>query len=88
MEKEMIIEEIKEMLRSGLASSTITDEIHEDTSLLRDVGLDSVQLIELVVVIEAKLDLPIFNEDLNASLFDRFGSLVDFIHSKLLQRQV
>lgn len=88
MNKEMIQQKIMEMLRAGLSSSTVTEELNENTSLLRDVGLDSVQIIELIVAIEEQFDLPIFDEDLNATIFDRFGNLVDFIHSKLLQRQV
>ncbi|MNW33168.1 acyl carrier protein [compost metagenome] len=80
---ETIRTELLGLLQSGLASSTFTTVITDDTSLLQEVGLDSVQIIELIVAIEKHFKIPVFDEDISASLFDNFGDMVAFIEKKL-----
>ena len=50
---------IIQILRSELSSAEIDDQIDDKTSLLRDIGLDSVQIIEFVVALEQKFGVPI-----------------------------
>lgn len=77
---------IIQILRSELSSAEIDDQIDDKTSLLRDIGLDSVQIIEFVVALEQKFGVPIVDEELSAELFDEFGRLVRYIHTKMKER--
>ena len=83
MKREVIKVQLDHMLQFGLASSTVTVDLGEETSLLREVGLDSVQIIELIVAIEKNFNLPVFDDELNAGLFDRYGNLIDYIYQKI-----
>lgn len=54
-------------------------QINDDTSLVNDVGLDSLQLLELLVAIELTFNFKINVKRLNIDIFDRFESLVAFV---------
>ena len=51
----------------------------DTTSLLNDVGLDSMQLLELVVAIENTFGIRINTKRLKVEIFDRFDRLIDFV---------
>ncbi|WP_186375448.1 acyl carrier protein [Paenibacillus xylanexedens] len=78
--------ELGEVLSNGLASTQIQEELHDDTSLLRDIGLDSVQLIELVVAIEQRFGVAVFDDDLSPDLFDKYDRLCNYILNKVNAR--
>lgn len=68
---------------AGLAQgSAESDLVHEDTNLF-DVGIDSMNMTELVLRIEERFGLMLMPEELSAELFTRFSRLVDFIQRKL-----
>ena len=54
----------------------------EDTSLLSDLGMDSIQILELTISLEETFGL-VIGDRLNLSLFDRFGDLVDFVEQSV-----
>ncbi|MBI5638134.1 MAG: acyl carrier protein [Nitrospinae bacterium] len=56
-----------------------TSDIKDDTSLLSDVCLDSIQILELVVAIENKFKVCINTEEITLDIFDRFSDLVEYI---------
>lgn len=58
-------------------------DINDDTSLLNDVGLDSIQILELVVAIENRFKLCINTEEISLDIFDRFSDLVEYIGAKV-----
>lgn len=53
----------------------------EETSLLNDVTLDSLQLLEFVVAIEKSFGFTANTKRLNIDMFDRFGRIVDFVQA-------
>lgn len=57
--------------------------VRDDTSLLKDLALDSIQLLELIVAIENQFQIQVSNEDLSIDVFDRFSLLVDFVEARL-----
>ncbi len=65
----------KEFASLQIDVSRITDE----TSLLNDVGLDSLQLLELVVAIENAFCFKVNTRRLDVDIFDSFGALVTFV---------
>ena len=68
---------------SGLAQgNSESDLVNEDTNLF-DVGIDSMNMTELVLRIEERFGLMLMPEELSADIFTRFSRLVDFIQRKL-----
>ncbi len=78
-----------ELVRTGLLNILSSTEfgslqidvsqINDDTSLVNDIGLDSLQLLELVVAIENTFSIKINTKRLDIDIFDRFGALVEFV---------
>lgn len=58
--------------------------ISEDSNLY-ELGLESLNVVELLSQLEAAFGITIDVEDLSADLFSRFGSLVEFIQNKVAQ---
>lgn len=85
----VMIEDIEYQLKTLIKEICPTVEIAElnkDTSLLRDIGLDSVQIIELVVTMEEHFKIPIVDDNLSADLFDRFEELLLCVQQKVQMR--
>jgi acyl carrier protein len=59
-------------------------EIDEETSLLNDAALDSVQLLEFIVAMERAFGFRVNTKRLKIDVFDRFGDVVDFVHAAVL----
>lgn len=78
-------EEIKARLIGILTSPEFTSlqvdvqELTEDTSLMNDLMLDSLQLLELIVAMENTFGFRADTKKLALDLFDRFGHVVDFV---------
>ncbi|HVG17914.1 MAG TPA: acyl carrier protein [Blastocatellia bacterium] len=85
MEREQIRGGIVDILTSKDFSSLQIDasSIDDDTSLLNDIALDSIQILELIVAIENRFQIRINTKRLNIDVFDRFSDLVDFVDSNL-----
>jgi len=81
----MLQEDIKNQILDVLSSKNLmslqidTSRISDDTSLLIDVGLDSIQILELIVGIERKFNFNICADDLDLEIFDNFRKLVNFV---------
>lgn len=85
MNKVQIIEKIKMLLKSNqfMSMREKIDSIDESTSLINDLALDSIQIVELIVGIENEFDFTCSYNELSLDMFDRLGELVDFIDNKL-----
>jgi acyl carrier protein len=55
----------------------------EDETNLYELGLESLNVVQLLTQIEMTFDVTIDVEDLSAELFSRFGTLVAFVHRKI-----
>lgn len=55
----------------------------EETSLLNEIALDSLQLLEFIVAIENSFSFKIKTNRLNVDIFDRFGDVIDFVQENL-----
>ena len=49
----------------------------------KDLGFDSIMMIELIVEIEEEFDIEIDDEDLVFEEFDHFSSLVEIVDKQL-----
>ena len=75
-----VSETVKTCLLSVLGSTLSTDLIVDDTNLF-DVGVDSMNMTDLLLQLEQRFGFTLAPEDLSADLFLRFGNLVSFVES-------
>ncbi|HDR9483129.1 TPA: acyl carrier protein [Burkholderia aenigmatica] len=75
-----VSETVKTCLLSVLGSTLSTDLIVDDTNLF-DVGVDSMNMTDLLLQLEQRFGFTLAPEDLSADLFLRFGNLVAFVES-------
>lgn len=85
MTREQIKMKMKEILKCEefMSLSNIVDDITEGSSLINDLALDSIQVLELIVVMEKSFGFVCEPNELNIDLFDNFGALINFIEGKL-----
>ncbi len=74
-------------LRAMLTDHHPIDGSIEQDTLLADLGLDSLDTIELVTEIEDKFDIVIPDEDITESLVTNVGQVVNYIEEKLKERK-
>lgn len=75
--KEIVIDELVNV--SGMEASSMT----EDTHLENDLGLDSIDGVELVVNLEKSFGISIFDDDLSDIKEKTVRDLVEFIETKI-----
>ncbi len=74
--------EIKELIISTLNLEDISaNDIEDDAPLFRDgLGLDSVDAIELMVMLDNKFKIKLENADAAKTVFTSVNSLTDFVN--------
>lgn len=77
------MEKIKELLAEILSENTpvSADEIDENASLLDEVGLDSLQLINFILRVEDEFDIEIDFENLDQDHLASVKAFADFVKS-------
>lgn len=75
--KEIVIDEL--VNASGMEASSMT----EDTHLENDLGLDSIDGVELVMNLEKSFGITIFDDDLSDIKEKTVRDLVEFIETKI-----
>ena len=58
------------------------DEVNNESSLINDLNLDSLQIMELITQMETEFDLELDDEDLDFEHFSTIDSLAAFVNSK------
>jgi acyl carrier protein len=82
-EKNSIKERIKEVLLEDLDANLEVADLKDDLSLYEDgVGLDSISIVNLIVMIEKKFNISLEEEDLNEELFKSINHLTDVVYTK------
>lgn len=84
MEREDILLKLKEILSGdeGLVLEEVISDMTEETSLIEDFVMDSLQILNFIVLIENKFNFVCSENELNLDMFDRVGDLIDFIIRK------
>lgn len=90
MNRKKIFETIKEILlgEEGLVLEESIENMSEETSLIQDLVMDSLQILNLIVLIESKFDFVCMEEELNLDMFDKIGGLIDLIENKCKNKEV
>ncbi|MEI7296299.1 acyl carrier protein [Paraburkholderia tropica] len=78
--REDIATTIKTCLLASIGSTLDTTLISDDTNLF-DLGVDSMNMTELLLQLEQRFGFTLAPEDLSSDLFVRFGNLVSFVQS-------
>ena len=80
MERDALRSEVKELLASGLRLQVAAADIPEDSPIFGDtLGLDSIDALELVVLVEDRFHVSIPDEEVGRRAFGSLNALVDFI---------
>jgi acyl carrier protein len=85
METKEIFERLKKLLNEGkfMSIGSVSEKIDHNTSLISDLALDSIQIIELIIAIEKEFDISCDAEELNLSMFDNIDDMVKFVEQKV-----
>jgi len=85
MDKNNLIKELKDLVIESLELDDVNpEEIDENKSLLDDdLGLNSIDLLELTVALEKKYNIKIGNAETAQKAFESFNTLAQFIIDKL-----
>jgi acyl carrier protein len=81
---DVIIDQLKDILVKKLDVNLEYNDIDENASLYEDgLGLDSIAIVELIVLIEKDFSISIEDEELNVDLFKSLNTLAGFVRQKL-----
>jgi len=85
MEYDVIKLRLNEVLNSTERMSLRLDsELSDSTSLLTDLALDSIQLLELIVCIEKEFGIQFNTDEIDLAIFDRVEDLVKFVQKTVV----
>ena len=84
MDRSQIAARVTELLVRVLPDAVNGRHLDESTGLLgQGIGLDSVEVLELVGAMEEAFDLTIDDESLEAAHFETIGTVVTFVQKAL-----
>jgi acyl carrier protein len=80
MDRDALRREVKTLLATGLRLEIPADDIVDAAPIFGDgLGLDSIDALELVVLVEDRFHVTIPDEDVGKQAFASVDALVDFI---------
>jgi acyl carrier protein len=80
MDRDALRREVKELLATGLRLQIAPADIPDDAPIFGDaLGLDSIDALELVVLVEDRFQVSIPDEEVGRRAFGSVDALVDFI---------
>jgi acyl carrier protein len=87
LDRDAIRDKLKAILTSPDFSSLQVDvsELTDDASLLNDIALDSLQLLEFMVAMERTFGFKLDTHRLNVDIFDRFERVIDLVETSLVR---
>src|SRR5438034_1583122 len=78
---EPIIEELKSLILM-LEPSLTSEQLHDDTAIVEDLGLDSILVVTLINMIEDRFAFTFAEDDLNMDTFANIRFLAEFISTR------
>ena len=83
MDRTALAAEVKELLTTGLRLEVSPNEIVDEAPIFGEgLGLDSIDALELVVLVEERFRVAIPDEDVGRRAFASVRALVEFISSE------
>lgn len=80
MNRDEIIEKLKEIFQLVVHNGVSVDNITEDSLIMTDLGVDSVGLIYLAIAIEKTFDVDM--SDVTINTFKTIGDVINFIEER------
>lgn len=77
-----IEEKIKEILAENLENKIPAEQINADNDL-KDLGINSISFIKIIVGLETEFDIEFDDEDLDASKFATIKDLIEYVGNKV-----
>lgn len=78
---------IKDIIVNDLDANVHATEISDDISLYDDgLGLDSISIINLIVLVEKKFGISFDESEISSRLFGSINNLAETLHAKLNAR--
>lgn len=75
---------LKDIIVHDLDANIEASQVLDDISLYENgVGLDSIAIVNLIVMLEKKFGFTFEEDELNADMFSSVNNLVDFIYKKI-----
>lgn len=82
--KAEILGQLKKLIGTELDVNIKEEDISAEVSLYEDgLGLDSIAIVDLIVLMEKNFSFKFEDSELNADLFKNLNSLVEYIELKL-----
>jgi acyl carrier protein len=78
-----IIEQLRGILEPWVSDLDLIDGIGEETSLITDLGLDSIGILQLILGLEQEFGVSIKSHELDSQLLSLISNLVNIIQEKL-----
>jgi len=74
---------IKDLIVEKVLVGVNPDEISNDSELVSELGLDSIQIIGLIGGLEEEFDIVLEDDDLDFELFSTINNLAKLVNGKL-----
>jgi acyl carrier protein len=85
MTRQEILNELKKVISPYTTNKEMLAQINEDTDLLKDLKINSANLVDIIIDAEAKYDIEIDYDEADKMM--NVGSCIDVISDKLGQKQ-
>ena len=82
MSDERIEDQLKELIVERLFLKIEPHDIGDEDNLMEDHGIDSVQVLEIVVGLEEEYGVSFEDEDFDIEVFQTVKSISDFVREK------
>lgn len=82
MQREEIMLKIREIIKDNLKLDCDPKEI-KGTDLIAELGINSVDALEILVWVETVFDITIDDDDLNIDIMETLDHLADYIERKM-----
>jgi len=76
--RDTVTEQVKIIVTEALHAQKMANQITEDT-FLGNLGLDSLNIVDILLGIETEFDIAFDDEELDLSALETLGSLVEFV---------
>ena len=78
-----ILKKLAILLEPWLDDLDQAEGLNEQTSLLSDLGLDSVAILQLILGVEKEFSITIKDHELDSDVFSKMGNLINIIEGKV-----
>ena len=82
LKREEILGQTRLLLEPWLDDTDLAS-LDEQTSLLGDLGLDSVAILQFILGVETEFNITIKDHELDSEVFSKMANLIDIIEDKL-----